>query len=202
MPLHSDIPKSKKEAVRYLLKRFGQLLKNKSKSDRRAGEDRRVPDDKYIGKMPDMWKTAKQRKVMDHVRPNDPSVTASDLLRNPGKPARRRGDNRREDPTARSATRVGTITATVGVPLSVSAGVYNRKNKEKKNRKAKTMPDYTKGGTLKLRELKPHEIETLFHSGVKNPKINPSAKTKLSGVSKEKAQRDRINTERILRMKR
>ena len=136
MPLHSDIPKSKKEAVRYLLKRFGQLLKNKSKSDRRAGEDRRVPDDKYIGKMPDMWKTAKQRKVMDHVRPKDPSVTASDLLRNPGKPERRRGDNRREDPTARSATRVGAITATVGVPLSVSAGALQR-NKNKKTTEQK-----------------------------------------------------------------
>ena len=85
--------------------------------------------------------------------------------------------------------------------ISVAAGVYNRKNKEKKNGKAEVAPDYTKGGTLKLRELKPHEVETLFHSGIKNPKINPPARTKLSGVSKEKARRDRKNTERILRMK-
>ena len=88
------------------------------------------------------------------------------------------------------------------VAAATAAGVYNRKNKEKKNAKVETMPDYTEGGTLKLRELKPHEIETLFHSGIKNPKINPPAKTKLSGVSKEKARRDRKNTERILRMKR
>ena len=197
MPAHYNLPKSKSGAVGAVLTRILQILKNKSKSDRRGLEDRRAPDKEHLGEMPGLWKTAKQRKVMDQVRPNDPSVTASDLLRNPGKPARRRGGPRREDPTARSATRVGAITATVGVPLGVAAGVYNRKNKEKKNRKAKAMPDYTKGGTLKLRELKPHEIETLFHSGVKNPKINPSAKTKLSGVSKEKAQRDRMNTERI-----
>jgi len=184
------------------LKRLLQILKNKSKSDRRIDDRRDSDKGLKPDRLDEAGKSYTKRKVSNGHDKKDPSVTDSDVARNPFKSERRRGDNRREDPTARAATRVGAITATVGVPLSVSAGVYNRKNKEKKNRKAKTMPDYTKGGTLKLRELKPHEIETLFHSGVKNPKINPSAKTKLSGVSKEKAQRDRINTERILRMKR
>lgn len=142
--MSSDYPKSRKEAVGYILKRVWQVMKNKSKSDRRVGEDRRVPDEKYIGEMPDFWKTAKQRKVMDHVRPKDPSVTASDLLRNPGKPDRRIGGNRREDPTARSATRGGTIVTVVGVPASLTVGALQRnKNKKTTEQKRKKKPSPT-----------------------------------------------------------
>jgi hypothetical protein len=136
MPSHYDLPKSKGGAIGSVLKRILQILKNKSKSDRRVEEDRRVSDDKYIGEMPSLWKTAKQRKVMDHVRPKDPSVTASDLLRNPGKPARRRGDNRRENPTARAVTRGGAILGGVGVPVGVAAGALQR-NKNKKTTEQK-----------------------------------------------------------------
>ena len=136
---------------------------------------------------------------------------ASDWIRSEGKSEggrRYRKDRRRKSKFAsekRKARDRGEMALKVAVPASatsVAAGVYSRKNKDKNNGKVETMPDYTEGGTLKLRELKPHEIEDMFHSGIENPRANPPARAKLSKVSKEKARRDRINTERILRMKR
>jgi len=105
----------------------------------------------------------------------------------------------------RKARDRGEIALKVAVPagaISVAAGAYSRKNKDKNNGKVETGPDFHYSTTSKLRQLKPHEIVDMFHKGIENPRRNPPARTKLSGVSKEKARRDRKNTERILRMKR
>ena len=203
----SDYPKSKKEAVGYILKKIGGMLggpKARRLGDRRASKQvREEPEqDLLVGEGPDSMATIKKRKV----------TNGHELIeRTPGGWVQGRRflkDRRRQSKfniEKRKAKDLGKLALKITPPTvaaATAAGVYNRKNKEKKNGKVEAAPDYTEGGTLKLRELKPHEVETLFHSGIKNPKINPSAKTKLSGVSKEKARRDRKNTERILRMKR
>ena len=192
MPAHYDLPKSKKEAVGYILKKIGGMLKGPKA---RRLDDRRKAD-----------KGIEQRTGSNGHEP---------IERTPGgwvqgkrflKDRRGQSEFNIESRKARDFGKTALKVAGPATAISVAAGAYSRKNKEKnkekKNGKVETMSDYTEGGTLKLRELKPHEVETLFHSGSKNPKINPSAKTKLSGVSKEKALRDRKNTERILRMKR
>ena len=191
MPFHYDLPKSRKEAVGYILKKIGGMLGG---SKARRLDDRRKAD-----------KGIEQRA----------GTNGHEFIeRTPGgwvQGRRFRKDRRRQskfNTEKRKGKDLGKIALKITPPVvaaATTAGIYSRKNKEKNkeknNGKVETDYDYTKGGTLKLRELKPHEIETLFHSGTKNPKINPPAKTKLSGVSKEKARRDRINTERILRMK-
>ena len=137
MPAHYDLPKSKLGMVGGLLKRVWQIMKNKSKSDRRGLEDRRAPDEEHLGEMPDYWKTAKQRKGTN-------GHDDSKGLRHPGKAERRRGDNRREDPAARSATRGGTIATVVGVPASLTAGALQRnKNKKTTEQKRKKKPSPT-----------------------------------------------------------
>ena len=207
----SDYPKSKKEAVGYILKKIGGMLgspKARRLGDRRASKQvREEPEqDLLVGEGPDSMDTIKKRKV----------TNGHELIeRTPGGWVQGRRflkDRRRQSKfniEKRKAKDLGKLALKITPPVvaaATAAGIYSRKNKEKnkvkKNGDVETDYDYTKGGTLKLRKLKPHEIETLFHSGIKNPKINPSAKTKLSGVSKEKARRDRKNTERILRMKR
>ena len=124
-----------------LLKRVWQIMKNKSKSDRRGLEDRRAPDEEHLGEMPDYWKTAKQRKGTnghEDLKRDDTGISAwtQPELRHPGKAERRRGDNRREDPAARSATRGGTIATVVGVPAGLTAGALQR-NKNKKTTEQK-----------------------------------------------------------------
>jgi len=139
----------------------------------------------------------------------DPRV--SDWIRSEGgsvKGRRYRKDRRRKSKFAiekRKARDRGEMALKVAVPagaISVAAGAYSRKNKDKNNGKVEAGPDFHYSTTSKLRQLKPHEIKDMFHSGIENPRTNPPARTKLSKVSKEKARRDRINTERILRMKR
>ena len=128
--MSSDYPKSPKEAVGYILKRVWQVMKNKSKSDRRVGEDRRVPDEKYIGEMPDYWKTVKQRArgANGHDK-KDKSTTAADVLR--GDKDRRKVEPRRGDDSDRISTRATAITGAVGVPLGTAAGVLQRNENKK-----------------------------------------------------------------------
>jgi len=139
---------------------------------------------------------------------HDITTKASERVRVPGQPesGRRSLEDRRRDSQfnieKRKGKDLGKIALKITPPAvatAVAVGVYSRKNKDKNNGKVETEPDLT---IPKLRQLKPYEIEDRFHSGVENPRTNPPARTKLSGVSKEKARRDRINTERILRMKR
>jgi len=63
------------------------------------------------------------------------------------------------------------------VAAATAAGVYNRKNKDKNNGKVEEEPDYTKGGTLKLRELTPEEIKDRFHTNTE--RIKKSQKTSI-----------------------
>ena len=207
-PLQGKIPKIPKKgrigAVGAVLKKIGDILGG-SKARRLDGRRKADKGIEYRA-----GSNGHEPRFKLSPTKGNPKPRASDWIRTyPAESGRRYHKDRRRQSQlnieSRKARDFGETALKVSVPataISVAAGVYNRKNKEKKNAKVETMPDYTEGGTLKLRELKPHEIETLFHSGIKNPKINPSAKTKLSGVSKEKARRDRINTERILRMKR
>ena len=206
-PLQGKIPKIPKKgrigAVGAVLKKIGDILGG-SKARRLDGRRKADKGIEYRA-----GSNGHEPRFKLSPTKGNPKPRASDWIRTyPAESGRRyRKDRRRQSQLnieSRKARDFGETALKVSVPataISVAAGVYNRKNKEKKNGKVEAAPDYTEGGTLKLRELKPHEIETLFHSGIKNPKINPSAKTKLSGVSKEKARRDRKNTERILRMK-
>ena len=192
MPVHYDLPKSKKEAVGYILKKIGGMLKGPKA---RRLDDRRK-DDKGIEQ-----RTGSNGHKLTERTPGA-SVTGRRFLED----RRRQSEFNIEKREGKDLGKIALKITPPVVAAATAAGIYSRKNKEKNkdknNGNGETDYDYTKGGTLQLRELKPHEIDTLFHSGSKNPKINPSAKTKLSGVSKEKARRDRINTERILRMKR
>ena len=177
MPSHYDKkPKGKMGAIGAVLKRIVGVLKKPK--PRRASKE--------FGEMPMLWGTSKKRKGKNG---------------GPGDGERRFEDRRINTDFREGIDRYATgakIAAPV-IAAGTAAGIYSRKNKDKKNGKVETEPDLT---IPKLRELKPHEIKDRFHSGIENPRTNPPARTKLSGVSKEKARRDRINTERILRMKR
>ena len=188
MPFHSDLPKSKKEAVGYILKKIGGMLggpkarrlDGRRKADKGIEQRAGSNGHELIERTPGGWVQGKRFRK-----------------------DRRRGSKFNIE--KRKAKDLGKLALKITPPTvaaATAAGVYNRKNKEKKNRNVEAAPDYTKGGTLKLRELKPHEIVDMFHKGIENPRANPPTKAKLSGVSKEKARRDRKNTERILRMKR
>ena len=206
-------PKGRIGMVGAILKKIGDMLggpKARRLDDRRASKQfREEPDqDLFVDEGPELMDTIKKRKVTNG---HDLTTKASERVRVPGQPKsgrRYRKDRRRKSKFAIEKRKIidrGKTALKVSVPASatsVAAGVYSRKNKEKNNGKVEAAPDYTKGGTLKLRQLKPHEIEDMFHSGIENPRANPPARAKLSKVSKEKARRDRINTERILRMKR
>ena len=211
-PLQGKIPKIPKKgrigAVGAVLKKIGDILGG---SKARRLEDRRKADKGIEYRA---GSNGHEPRFKLSPTKGNPKPRASDWIRTyPAESGRRyRKDRRRQSQLnieSRKARDFGETALKVSVPataISVAAGVYSRtnkeKNKEKKNGKVEAAPDYTEGGTLKLRELKPHEIVDMFHKGIENPRANPPTKAKLSGVSKEKARRDRKNTERILRMKR
>ena len=172
--------------------------------DRRASKQfhEEPEQDLLVDEGPESMDTIKKRKVTNGHKLTERTPGASVTGRRFLKDRRRQSKFNIEKRKGKDLGKIALKITPPVVAAATAAGIYSRKNKEKNNGNGETDYDYTKGGTLQLRELKPHEIDTLFHSGSKNPKINPSAKTKLSGVSKEKARRDRINTERILRMKR
>ena len=163
MPFHSDLPKSKKEAVGYILKKIGGMLK--------GPKARRLDDRRKADKGIEQRAGSNGHKLME---------------RTPGgwvQGKRFRKDRRRGSKfniEKRKAKDLGKLALKITPPTvaaATAAGVYNRKNKEKKNGKVEEEPDYTKGGTLKLRELTPDEIRDKFHTNTE--RIKKSQKTSI-----------------------
>ena len=137
-----------------VLKRIVGILKKPK--DRRASKE--------FGEMPMLWGTSKKRKGKNG---------------GPGNGERRFEDRRINTDFREGIDRYATgakIAAPV-IAAGTAAGVYSRKNKDKNNGKVEAAPDYTKGGTLKLRQLTPDEIRDRFHTNTE--RIKKSQKTSI-----------------------
>jgi len=169
MPFHYDLPKSKKGAVGAILKKIGDMLGG---SKARRLDDRRKAD-----------KGIEYRRGSNG---HDITTKASERVRVPGQPesGRRSLEDRRRDSQfnieKRKGKDLGKIALKITPPAvatAVAVGVYSRKNKDKNNGKVEAAPDYTKGGTLKLRQLTPDEIRDRFHTNTE--RIKKSQKTSI-----------------------
>ena len=179
----SKIPKIPKTgrigAVGAVLKKIGDILGG---SKARRLEDRRKADKGIEYRA---GSNGHEPRFKLSPTKGNPEPRASDWIRTyPAESGRRyRKDRRRKSKFAsekRKARDRGEMALKVAVPagaISVAAGIYSRKNKDKNNGKVEAAPDYTKGGTLKLRQLTPDEIRDRFHTNTE--RIKKSQKTSI-----------------------